>query len=79
MGAEDVGDLQGAVRHEEDLRGLQSLQWTDHLAQDLGGHVRVDGRGLQPLVAEQHLDHPDVDLLLQQVGRKGVPAMLSKR
>ena len=79
MAAEDVGDLQGAVRHEEGLRGLQSLQRADHLAQDLGGDVRVDRRGLQPLVAEQHLDHPDVDLLLEQVGGKAVAPMSWKK
>ena len=49
------------------------LQRTDHLAQQVGGHLGIEGRGLQLLVPEQHLDHPDVDLLLQQVGGEAVP------
>ena len=72
MGAEDVGDLQGGAPHGGGLRGRQRLQRADHLAQDLGGHVGVERRGLELLVAEQHLDHADVDLLLQQVGGKAV-------
>ena len=36
------------------------------------GHLRVHGGGLQLLVAQQHLDHADVDLLFQQVGGKAV-------
>ena len=52
--------------------GWQHLQRADHLAQDLGGHVRVDRRGLELLVPEQDLDHADVDLLLQQVGGEAV-------
>ena len=51
VGAEDVGDFQGAVRHEEGLR-RQLLQRADDLAQDFGGHVGVDGCGLELLVAE---------------------------
>jgi len=33
----------------------------------------VNRCGLQLLVAEQDLDHADVDLALQQVCREGVP------
>jgi len=29
--------------------------------------------GLQPLVAQQHLNHPDIDPLLQQLSREAVP------
>ena len=55
------------------LRGRQNLQRTDHLAQDLGGHVGIQRRGLELLVPKQHLDHADVDLLLQQVRGEAVP------
>src|SRR4051812_18184091 len=53
-------------------RGRQLLQRTDHLAQQIGGDMDVDGRGLQPLVPEQDLNDADVDLLFQQVGGKAV-------
>ena len=46
----------------------QRLQWTDDLAQDIGGHLGIEGSRLKLLVPEQHLDHPDIDLLLQQMG-----------
>ena len=39
--AEDVGDLQGGARHTP-LWGRQGLQGTDHLAQHLRGHVRIE-------------------------------------
>ena len=55
-----------------ELRGVQFLQRTDHLAQDVGGHLCVQGSCFQLLVPEQHLDQADVDLLLQQVGGKGM-------
>ena len=52
------------------LRRLQHLQRTDDLAQQVGGDLRVDHRGVEFLVAEQRLDDADVDLLLEQVGRE---------
>ena len=57
------------------LRRLQHLQRTDDLAQQVGGDLRVDHRGVEFLVAEQRLDDADVDLLLEQVGREAVPPM----
>jgi hypothetical protein len=68
VGAEDLRDL----RHEGDLRGSGGLQRRDDLAQDLGGYLSVECRGLELLVAEQDLDDADVDLLLEQVGGKAV-------
>ena len=50
----------------------QILQWAFHLVQGLGGDVAVACGGLELLVPQQHLDHADVDLVLQQVGGKGV-------
>jgi hypothetical protein len=46
----------------------QRLQWTGDLAQDLGGHLGIQGRGLKPLVPEQHLDDTDIHFLFQQMG-----------
>ena len=54
------------------LHGVQFLQRTDHLAQDVGGDLRVQGGRVQLLVPEQYLDQANVDLLLQQVGGKSV-------
>src|SRR5690606_42106324 len=41
-------------------------------AQQVGGDLGVDHRGVEFLVAEQRLDDADVDLLLEQVGREAV-------
>ena len=57
------------------LRRRQHLQRADHCPQHFGGYVGVQRGGLQPLVAQQHLNHPDVDLLLEQVRREAVPPM----
>src|ERR1035437_4433702 len=54
------------------LRGSQGFQWTDHFAQDFGGHLGVQRRGVQALVSQQHLDHADVLLLFQQMRDKGM-------
>ena len=60
------------VNYERELRWLQAIQWTDHLAQDLGGHLGIQCRSFKFLVPEQNLDHADIDLLLQQVGGETV-------
>ena len=41
VGAEDIRDLQGGTPHGGDLRGVQGLQRTDHLSQNLGGHLGI--------------------------------------
>src|SRR5882724_2939333 len=51
----------------------QMLQWAFDRPQRGAGDVAVVGGGIQLLVAQQHLDHPDVHLLLQEVGRKAMP------
>src|SRR5215212_9513162 len=43
----------------------------DH-ADGVGGDPRIERRGLELGVPEQDLDHADVDVLLQQVGREAV-------
>jgi hypothetical protein len=77
VGAEDIRDLQGGTLHEAALRGPHTLQRTEHFAQGLGGHVRIERGGLQFFVAEQHLDGADIFPLLEQMGGKGVPVMPS--
>ena len=53
VGAEDIRDLQGGALHAR-LRCRRGtwLQRTDHLAQDLGGDVSVEGCRLKLLVAK---------------------------
>ena len=54
---------------------VQPLQGARDLAQGAGGQLGVERRVLQLLVAEQHLDDADVDRLLEQMRREGVPIM----
>ena len=75
VGAEDIRDLQGGTPHGGGLRGWQLLQWTDHLAQQIGGDLGIQRRGLELLVPEQDLDHTDIHLLLQKVGGETVAPM----
>jgi hypothetical protein len=43
------------------------LQRTDHLAQEVGGNLGIQRRGLELFMPKQKLVHADSDLLLQQV------------
>jgi hypothetical protein len=45
------------------------------LADGVGGHLRVARGGVELGMAEQDLDHPDVDVLLKQMSGEAVPAM----
>jgi hypothetical protein len=73
VGAEDIRDLEGGTFHAPLRCGCgRGLQWTDHLAQDLGGNMSVERCRLKLLVAKQHLDHTNIHLLLEQVGRETV-------
>ena len=73
VGAEDIRDLQGGALHARLRCGRGTwLQWTDHLAQDLGGNVSVEGCRLKLLVTEQNLNNADIHLLLKEVGGKTV-------
>jgi hypothetical protein len=49
------------------------LQRAHDLADRLGGDAGIERRGVELGVPEQHLDHPDIDVLLQQVGGEAVP------
>ena len=40
--AKDVGHLKRAMRHDDDLLGMQSLKRADHLAQNVGGDLGID-------------------------------------
>jgi hypothetical protein len=72
VGPEDIRDFQGRTPHGRRLGGVEALQRTDDLVQDLGGDLGVEGGGIELLVAEQNLDDADVHLLFQQVGGETV-------
>ncbi len=38
-----------------------------------GCHMTVTRRGIELATLQQYLDHPDIDLLFQQVGREAMP------
>jgi hypothetical protein len=74
MAAEDIRDLQNRARHARRALGgrrgplqLQRdmLQRAHDLTDRLGGNPRVERRVLQLGVTEQHLDHPNVGILLE--------------
>src|SRR5229473_400532 len=48
------------------------------LAERLEGDARIERGGIEPLVPEQHLDHADVSLLLQQMRGKAVPQRVQR-
>src|SRR5712692_3571505 len=49
------------------------IERTHDLADRLGGDAGIERRGIEPGVAEQHLDHSDIDVLFQKMGGKAVP------
>src|SRR6266403_6358987 len=62
----------GGRRHDE------VLERAPDLADSLGGDLGVERRGVELLVPEQHLDHADVDLLLQEMGVEAVPQRVER-
>ena len=52
--------------------GRQPIERAHDRADRVGGHPRVDRGGVELGVPEQHLDHADVDVLLEQVGGEAV-------
>ena len=87
VAAEDVRNLQSWTGHEG--RGLlgrlvllvllgQLIERAHHLGDQVGGDTCVVRRRIEPLVAEQSLDHPDIELALEQVGGKGVPQAVQR-
>src|SRR3982074_2886086 len=55
-----------------DLTG-DMLQRAHDFPNRLGGDACIERRGIEPGVPEQDLDHPDIDVLLEQVGGEAVP------
>jgi hypothetical protein len=50
----------------------EAIQRAHDLADRLGGDAGIEGGGLELGVTEQHLDHADIDALLQEMGCKTV-------
>ena len=83
MGVKDVGDLQAVTRGRA-MRprsgGRRSAREVDaqpfqralDVADRVDGDAGVERGRLQLGVAEQHLDHADVDVLLEQMGGEAV-------
>ena len=80
VAAEDVRDLQRWTRHEAALQagGSACLELRDaierahDLLDRLGGDAGVERRGVELGMTEQDLDHPDIDVLLEQMGGEAV-------
>src|SRR5216683_2916135 len=81
MVAENIRDLQNRARHArralcgrlgtlELLRDM--LQRAHDLTDRLGGDPRIERRVLEFGVTEQHLDHPNVGVVLEQMGGKAM-------
>ena len=49
------------------------LQRAHHLLDRLGGNTGIERRILELSVTKQHLDHPNVGVLLEQMGSEAVP------
>ena len=77
MSAPSAPSPEGDLSPEGDQSPDQELA-TDHLTQDLGGNMGIEGGRLELLVAEQHLDHADIHLLFEQVGGEAVPQRMHR-
>jgi hypothetical protein len=80
--AENIRDLQRWARHASRTSGgwlgllelaHDVIAQAHDLADRLGGEAGVERRGIELGVAEQHLDHYDIDVLFQKMGGKVVP------
>src|SRR4029434_4126379 len=67
-------DTRAALAGWPDLFELEwdALQRAHDLADRLGGDAGIEGRGVELGVAKQHLDHTDIDVLLEQVSGEAV-------
>src|SRR4051812_11154008 len=55
------------------LRQRDAVERTHDLLDRLGGDARIERRGVELGMAEQNLDHSDIDVLLEQMGCEAVP------
>ena len=80
--AEDIRDLQRWTRHfcrrlqRRALPGSERCQLIEracHIAQHLARHVRIARRRVELGMSQSHLDHANIDILLQKMRRERVP------
>src|ERR1700680_1373789 len=67
-------DTCAALAGRPDFAALERdvLQRAHDLADGLGGDAGIERRRVELGVTEQHLDHADIDVLLEQVGSEAV-------
>ncbi len=74
MVAEDVRDFQRRARHARRASGGrlvlldladETIERAGDVADCIGGDLRVARRGIELGMSEQHLDHANIDVLLQ--------------
>ena len=53
----------------------QLVEWTDHGTHRACGNLGVERGCIEPAVAEQGLDHADIDAVFQQVSREAMTPM----
>ena len=75
---EDIGDLDGGAHRSGGWRfvlhqGHQPVERAGHRLDRAGRDLGVERGRLELGVPEQHLDDPDIDILLQEVRGKAVP------
>src|SRR5208282_4469283 len=87
VATEDIRNLKRGARHGRwrlswriapPLKKRKPVQGAHHLADRGGGHARIERRRVELGVSEQHLDDPDIDVLLEKMGRKAVPKRVQR-
>ena len=78
--AEDVRNLQHWTGHQRRassgrlvLLADEMIERAGDVADRIGRDLRVARRRVELGMSEQHLDHPNIDILLQEMGGKTVP------
>src|SRR5258706_1449123 len=83
VAAEDVRNLKRGTRHGPRPLSLglvfllldqaEPVQGAHYLADRAGGHARIERRRIKLRVSQQHLNHTNIDILLQKMGGEAVP------
>lgn len=83
VAAEDIRNLKGGTGHGPRRLSLglilpllsqgKPVQGAHHLADRACGHAGVKRCRVELGMAQEHLDDPDIDILLEKMGREAVP------
>src|ERR1039458_3663461 len=86
MVAEDVRNLQNWTCHQRRASSGRLVLLADEMIERagdvtdrIGGDLRVARRRVELGVPEQHLDHANIDVLLQEMGGKAVPQRMRRQ